>query len=99
MTLERKRRPSTPASPIRYYSGLKRLGVPIPRKKKRGCIWLMLSDSALWDLLESARNAWRRQAKLTHPDRGGDARQFASMASSWAAVKRSFAHHGYELGR
>lgn len=48
---------------------------------------------------DELRRAYRKQARQTHPDTGGDAAKFQAVQSAWERVGTSEARDAYERGR
>ena len=89
-----------PAKRGSYVVGsLKQLGVPnklLYARRGNASFWLRKIN--FLEVLEAARNCYRKLAKRFHPDkpRGGK-KAFQRLNEAWHFVVRAFKQHGYEL--
>lgn len=63
------------------------------------------NDKSFWrrplnhlEILEAAREAWRRAIAQVHPDRGGSTTLAAKVNALWQRVELLFRKKGYALG-
>ena len=80
---------------------LKTLGVPqqmlyVRRFCREKSFWLRPINHL--EVLEQARNLYRRRISVVHPDKpGGCAKQAAELNQVWGEIERRFRNRGHEL--
>lgn len=93
---------------LRLVPVLRELGVTRPNGPKRGVswkgrnghhwtFWQSQSDEELYDLLHSAKTAYRSKMKRAHSDKGGNHAKAVRLNQIWKFVLRQFKKHSYEL--
>jgi len=80
---------------------LKTLGVPpqllyVRRIRENGSFWLRRINHL--QVLEQARQLYRKQIVCLHPDKtGGSLEQTIQLNVTWGKIERHFKRHGHEL--
>ena len=80
---------------------LKMLGVPrqmlyVRQLRENGSFWLRSINHL--EVLEQARNLYRRQIVRAHPDKPGGCPEQATLLNwTWSEIERRFREHGHEL--
>lgn len=77
------------------------MGVPnrmlyVQSLRKRGSFWIRRINHL--EILEQARQLYRRQIVRVHPDKaGGSLEQTIQLNVAWRKIKQRFKKHGHEL--
>jgi hypothetical protein len=95
------RKTKSPRKPRQIVGLLKTVGVPnrmlyVQRVRENGSFWLRPINHL--QVLEQARQLYRKQIAYVHPDKpGGSLERTIQLNHIWSQIKQRFKMHGHEL--